>query len=94
MTKREIFEEYKTIPSKYKCDNCKNVCEYVLNIGPTFKPFDICEYCFLKDTFTLQNIRDLLNLLRFSTQENLDENINRLINMIDKETRGTNESTM
>lgn len=87
MTKREIFENYKAIPMRYKCDNCDNGCEYVLNVGPHFKPFDICEYCFLKDTFVLSNIRDLLNLLRFSTEENLNENINRLINMIDKETR-------
>ena len=88
MNKREIFDEYKTIPSKYNCDNCKNVCEYVLNVGPHFKPFDICEYCFLKDTFTLSNVRDLINLLRFSTGEKLNENINHLINMIDKEIQG------
>ena len=91
MTKKQIFKSYKHIPSRGKCDNCNQVCEYVLIVGPPFKPYDICEYCFLKDTFTLQNIRDLLNLLRFSTQERLDENINRLINMIDKETRRTNE---
>ena len=88
MTKKEIFKRYKHIPSRGKCDNCSNVCEYVLIVGPPFKPYEICEYCFLKDTFTLQNIRDLLNILRFSTQERLDENINRLINMIDKETSG------
>ena len=87
MTKKEMFTRYKQIPSRGKCDNCSNVCEYVLIVGPTFKPYEICEYCFLKDTFTLQNIRDLLNLLRFSTQERLDENINRLINMIDKENK-------
>ena len=75
MTKKQIFKSYKHFPSRGKCDNCSNVCEY----------------CFLKDTFTLQNIRDLLNILRFSTQEKLDENINRLINMIDKETRRTND---
>lgn len=91
MNKKEIFEKYKTIPMRFKCDNCSQVKEYVLNVGPHFKPFDICEYCFLKDTFTLQNIRDLLNLLRFSKEENLNENINRLIHMIDKETKGTND---
>ena len=91
MTKKEIFKSYKHIPSRWKCDNCSNVCEYVLIVGPPFKPYEICEYCFLKDTFTLQNIRDLLNILRFSTQERLDENINKLINMIDKETRRTND---
>ena len=91
MTKKEIFKEYKHFPSRWKCDNCSNVCEYVLIVGPLFKPYEICEYCFLKDTFTLQNIRDLLNLLRFSKQETLDENINRLINMIDKETRSNND---
>ena len=85
MTKRDIFEEYKTIPSKYKCDNCKNVCEYVLNIGPHFKPFDICEYCFLKDTYFLNNIRDIINALRLVPQEQLNETINKLIYMIDKE---------
>ena len=91
MTKKEMFTRYKQIPSRGKCDNCSNVCEYVLIVGPPFKPYEICEYCFLKDTFTLQNIRDLLNLLRFSTQERLDENINRLINMIDQETGRTND---
>ena len=25
MNKREIFDEYKTIPSKDNCDNCKNI---------------------------------------------------------------------
>lgn len=88
MTKKQIFKNYKHIPSRGKCDNCSNVCEYVLIVGPPFKPYEICEYCFLKDTFTLNIIRDLLNLLRFSTQERLDENINRLIHMIDKETQG------
>ena len=87
MTKKEIFKKYKHLPSRGNCDNCSNVCEYVLIVGPPFKPYEICEYCFLKDTFTLKNIRDLLNLLRFSTQERLDENINRLIHMIDKETQ-------
>ena len=87
MIKEEIFKSYKHFPSRGKCDNCDNVCEYVLIVGPPFKPYEICEYCFLKDTFTLLNIRDLLNILRFSKQENLDENINRLINMIDKETQ-------
>ena len=92
MTKKEIFKTYKHIPSRGKCDNCDNVCEYVLIVGPPFKPYEICEYCFLKDTFTLQNIRDLLNILRFSKQEHLDENINKLIRMIDKETqRRTND---
>ena len=91
MTKKEIFKNYKQIPSRGECDNCSDICEYVLIVGPHFEPYEICEYCFLKDTFTLQNIRDLLNLLRFSTQERLDENINRLINMIDKETRRSNE---
>lgn len=85
MNKKEIFEKYKTIPMLYECDNCKDVSEYVLNVGPQFKPFDICEYCFLKDTFTLSNVRDLINLLRFSTGEKLNENINCLIRMIDKE---------
>ena len=87
MTKKGIFKRYKHFPSRGKCDNCNNVCEYVLIVGPPFKPYEICEYCFLKDTFALQNIRDLLNILRFSTPERLDENINRLINMIDKETQ-------
>ena len=91
MTKKEIFKTYKHFPSRGKCDNCDSVCEYVLIVGPPFKPYEICEYCFLKDTFTLQNIRDLLNLLRFSTQERLDENINKLIHMIDKETRRSND---
>ena len=89
MTKKQIFKRYKHFPSRGKCDNCSNVCEYVLIVGPPFKPYEICEYCFLKDTFVLSNIRDLLNLLRFSTEENLNENINRLINMIDKETQGS-----
>ena len=87
MNKKEIFKRYKQISSRGECDNCSDVCEYVLSVGPHFKPYEICEYCFLKDIFTLQNIRDLLNLLRFSKQERLDENINRLINMIDKETQ-------
>lgn len=91
MNKKQIFDKYKSIPAGYKCQNCDQASEYVLDVGPAYKPYTICEHCFLKDTFTLQNIRDLLNLLRFSTQENLDENINRLINMIDKETRSTND---
>ena len=91
MNKKQIFKSYKHIPSRGECDNCSDVCEYVLSVGPHFKPYEICEYCFLKDTFTLQNIRDLLNLLRFSRQERLDENINRLITMIDKETGDKND---
>ena len=51
MTKKEIFKRYKHIPSRGKCDNCSNVCEYVLIVGSHFKPYEICEYCFLKDTF-------------------------------------------
>lgn len=86
MTKEQIFEKYKTIQVGFKCQNCDQTKEYYLDIGPAYNPYIICEYCFLKDTFTLKNIRDLINLLRFSTQENLNENINRLIHMIDKET--------
>ena len=92
MTKKEIFQRYKHFPSRGKCDNCSNVCEYVLIVGPLFKPYEICEYCFLKDTFALQNIRSLINILRFTTQENLNENINRLIHMIDKETQKEDEN--
>lgn len=91
MTKEEIFKRYKHIPSRGKCDNCEDVCEYVLIVGPHFKQYEICEYCFLKDIFTLKNIRDLLNLLRFSKQEKLNENMNKLIHMIDKETRSDND---
>lgn len=88
MNKHEIFKKYRTIPSNdYKCDNCYQVCEYVLNVGPAFKPYDICEYCFLKDFYTLRNVRDMINTLRLVHESRLEETIDKMIYYIDKETR-------
>lgn len=87
MNKQEIFKKYRKVPFNHKCLNCGELREYTLDIGPSYACYDMCEYCFLKDYYTLKNVRDMINTLRLVHEARLEETIDKIIYYIDKETR-------